>query len=160
MVQINIAYKGELRCEAVHGPSNTILTTDAPKDNNGKGESFSPTDLVATALGSCMLTIMGIAARNLQLDLSGTTVTVNKEMVAKPLRRIGKLTVQISVPLALSEEQKQKLVDAALTCPVHQSLHPDVQMPVEFIWGQGVYIIIKYLYKKLHLYKSRPIKKP
>jgi putative redox protein len=135
MVTIDIEYKGDLRTEAVHQPSGTHLNTDAPKDNQGKGESFSPSDLVATALGSCMMTIMGIAARNMNVDLKGTQVTVQKEMVAVPLRRIGKLGVQIKVPTKLTDEQKKKLEQAAMTCPVHKSLHPDVQMPIEFIWA-------------------------
>lgn len=135
MVTIEIQYQGDLHCEAVHGPSGTRLSTDAPKDNMGKGESFSPTDLVATALGTCMMTLMGIAARSMEVDLSGTRVTVQKEMVATPLRRIGKLGVKITVPAKLTAEQKQKLERAALTCPVHKSLHPDVQLPVEFVWG-------------------------
>ena len=135
MVTIQIQYQGDLRCEAVHEPSGTRLNTDAPKDNMGKGESFSPTDLVAAALGACMLTLMGIAARSLKVDLKGTRVTVQKEMVASPLRRIGGLAVKIAVPVKLTEEQKQKLEQAALTCPVHKSLHPDVQMPVEFVWA-------------------------
>ena len=135
MVTIDIQYQGELRCEAVHEPSGTHLNTDAPKDNFGKGESFSPTDLVATALGACMLTLMGITARSLKVDLKGTRVTVQKEMVASPLRRIGKLSVKITIPTKLTDEQKQKLEQAALTCPVHKSLHPDVQTPVEFLWA-------------------------
>ncbi|HTV42223.1 MAG TPA: OsmC family protein [Candidatus Sulfotelmatobacter sp.] len=135
MVTIDIQYQGELHCEAVHGPSETHLSTDAPKDNMGKGESFSPTDLVATALGTCMMTLMGIAARTLDVDLKGTRVTVQKEMVAAPMRRIGKLGVKIVVPAKLTEEQKQKLERAAMTCPVHKSLHPDVQIPVEFVWA-------------------------
>ena len=135
MVKIDIQYQGELRCEALHEPSGTRLSTDAPKDNMGKGESFSPTDLVATALGTCMMTLMGIMARTLNVDLTGTQVTVQKEMVTTPMRRIGKLGVIISVPARLTAEQKQKLERAALTCPVHKSLHPDVQMPVEFVWA-------------------------
>jgi putative redox protein len=135
MVTIDIEYQGNLHCEAVHGPSGTRLSTDAPKDNMGKGESFSPTDLVATALGTCMMTLMGIAARSLNVDLTGTRVTVQKEMVATPMRRIGKLGVKITVPAKLTAEQKQKLEQAALTCPVHKSLHPDVQLPVEFVWA-------------------------
>jgi len=138
MVTIEIQYQGDLRCEAVHQPSGIRLNTDAPKDNMGKGESFSPTDLVATALGTCMMTLMGIAARSLNVDLKGTRVTVQKEMVAVPMRRIGKLTVKIAVPTKLTDEQKQKLQQAALTCPVHQSLHPDVQQPVEFVWTESV----------------------
>jgi putative redox protein len=135
MVEINIAYQGELRCEATHGPSGTKFYTDAPVDNHGKGQSFSPTDLVATALGTCMVTVMGIAAQALQIDLRGTKVVVQKEMAAKPIRRIGKLSVVIDVPARLDEEQKQKLIKAAMTCPVHQSLHPDIEMPIEFKWA-------------------------
>jgi putative redox protein len=135
MVTIDIQYQGDLRCEAVHQPSGTHLSTDAPKDNMGKGESFSPTDLVATALGTCMMTLMGIAARSLNVDLIGTHITVQKEMVATPMRRIGKLGVKITIPAKLTAEQKGKLEQAALTCPVHKSLHPDVQLPVEFVWA-------------------------
>ena len=135
MVQIDISYEGSLRCNAVHGPSQNTLTTDAPKDNHGKGESFSPTDLVATALGSCMLTIMGIAAQKHQIDLSGATVSVQKEMVAQPTRRIGQLTVHFKIPAKLTPEQKQMLENAAHTCPVHKSLHPDIKIPVTFEWG-------------------------
>lgn len=135
MVEINIAYQGELRCTATHQPSSTVLTTDAPKDNHGLGESFSPTDLVATALGACMLTIMGIAAKTMSISLEGTKVVVRKEMAAKPIRRIATLAVIIDVPIALDDAQKQALIKAVMTCPVHQSLHPDVQMPVEFVWA-------------------------
>jgi putative redox protein len=135
MVTIDIEYKGDLRNEAIHQPSGTRLNTDAPKDNQGKGESFSPSDLVATALGSCMMTIMGIAARNMNVDLKGTHVTVQKEMITTPLRRIGKLGVKFNIPVKVTDEQKKKLENAAMTCPVHKSLHPDVQIPVEFIWA-------------------------
>ena len=109
MVQINIVYQGELRCLATHVPSGTEILMDAPKDNHGKGESFSPTDLVGTALGACMLTIMGIAAQNMKVDLKGTKVSVIKEMTAIPVRRIAKLAVRIEIPVSLEEEQKQKL---------------------------------------------------
>jgi putative redox protein len=135
MVQINIAYQGQLRCHATHGPSGTTLVTDAPVDNHGKGESFSPTDLVATALGACMLTIMGIVAERHKLDLAGTTVTVQKEMTLAPPRRISKLTVRIAVPLNLSPDDRTRLENAAHTCPVHRSLHPDIQTPIEFVYG-------------------------
>jgi putative redox protein len=135
MVEIQIAYQGKLRCCATHVDSGKIIITDAPKDNMGNGESFSPTDLVATALGTCMLTIMGIAAQRMEIDLVGTTVVVTKEMSATPPRRISRLAVTLNVPLKLSEEQKQKLQNAAMTCPVHKSLHPDVQTPIAFNWG-------------------------
>ena len=135
MVAIELHYEGELHCKAVHGPSGTELNTDAPKDNQGRGESFSPTDLVATALGSCMLTVMGIMARTLKLEIDGTTATVEKEMTTSAPRRIASLTVKIHVPHDVSDENKEKFVRAAHTCPVHKSLHPDVQMPIEFSWG-------------------------
>src|ERR1700719_3756527 len=109
MVEIQIAYLGELRCEATHGPSGTRLVTDAPVDNMGKGQSFSPTDLVATALGACMLTIMGIVAQRHNLDLRGTRVKVTKEMATAPVRRIGRLPVEIHVSTNLSEEDRQRL---------------------------------------------------
>jgi putative redox protein len=135
MVDIDITYTGDLHCEAVHGPSKMRLTTDAPKDNEGRGESFSPTDLVATALGTCMVTIMGIYARRNEIDMAGTTVHVVKEMVATPERRIGALRVQIHVPTKVDERHRKALEQAAKNCPVHKSLHPDVQRPVEFVWA-------------------------
>ena len=135
MVEIQIAYEGNLRTTAVHEPSGARLITDAPKDNQGEGQSFSPTDLVATALGTCMLTVMGIAARNFKIDIAGATVRVQKEMVTSPVRRIGKLSVEIKVPGPTTEEQQRRLRDAAMQCPVHQSLHPDVAIPVSFDFG-------------------------
>jgi putative redox protein len=134
MVQIDIAYEGKLRCRARHVDSGTTLITDAPKDNQGEGQSFSPTDLVATALGTCMLTIMGIAAKKLEIDLIGTKVTVLKEMTAVPTRRIGKLTVDFHVPVKLSAENRQKLENAARACPVCSSLDPNVQRQITFHW--------------------------
>ena len=106
MVNIQIEYQGDLRCKATHGPSGSELSTDAPKDNQGRGESFSPTDLVATALGTCMLTIMGIAARTFNIDISGATATVEKEMTATLPRRIERLTVTIQVPHSPSQADK------------------------------------------------------
>jgi putative redox protein len=135
MVAIQLEYQGDLHCKAVHGPSQTELSTDAPTDNQGRGESFSPTDLLATALGSCMLTVMGIMARTLSLDIAGATATVEKEMTTSPPRRVASLTVKIHVPHALSPENRLKLERAAHTCPVHKSLHPDIQTPIEFTWG-------------------------
>ena len=135
MVEIQIAYQGNLRCSARHVDSGVTLLTDAPKDNMGNGESFSPTDLVATALGTCMLTIMGIAARRMDVDLSGATAVVTKEMSQAPIRRIARLAVTVRIPVRLTEEQRQKLQNAALTCPVHKSLHPDVEKPIDFTWG-------------------------
>jgi putative redox protein len=135
MVDIQIEYQGDLHCKATHGPSGAELNTDAPQDNQGRGESFSPTDLVATALGTCMLTIMGMAARTLDIDFSGATAAVGKEMTSTPPRRIERLTVRIHVPRSLSAADKEKLERAAHTCPVHKSLHPDVEIPIEFTCG-------------------------
>ena len=134
MVTIEAEYQGELHCKAVHGPSGSEFSTDAPKDNQGRGESFSPTDLVATALGTCMLTVMGIMARTLEIDIAGATAKVEKEMTPPP-RMIKSLTVKIHVPGPVSDDNKLKLERAVRTCPVHKSLHPDVAMPIEFTWG-------------------------
>lgn len=130
-----VIYNGHLRTEATHLKSGTIIETDAPTDNNGKGERFSPTDLVATALASCMMTIMGIAANTHNINIVGTTCEVEKIMVANP-RRIGTIRVQMHFPesLIFTEREKQILEKAALTCPVHQSLHPDIDKDVHFHW--------------------------
>jgi len=136
-VRIDITYQGGLRCSATHDPSKTEIFTDAPVDNHGKGESFSPTDLVATAMGTCMLTIMGIFAERHSIDLRGTTVTVLKDMTAVPVRRIARLAAEIRLPLPADHPQREALERAALTCPVHQSLHPEVEKPVNFVWGVG-----------------------
>src|SRR5438045_2475 len=133
MVEIQIQYDGNLRCTALHEQSGTKISTDAPKDNQGLGESFSPTDLVATALGSCMMTIMGIVAKRHQINLEGTKIKVLKEMTPPP-RRIGKLTVEFTMPRNIASEHRQLLENAAMTCPVHKSMHPDVQMPITFRW--------------------------
>ncbi|MEM8911893.1 MAG: OsmC family protein [Planctomycetota bacterium] len=134
-VEIRAIYQGELRCEAIHGPSRRVLQTDAPVDNGGKAESFSPTDLVATALGTCILTILGLVAKRHELDLVGTTVTVQKEMITQPIRRIGSLRTTVAYPaqIHLSETDRSRLEAAARKCPVHQSLHPDIDAPIEFI---------------------------
>lgn len=137
MVEIDVTYEGHLHCNAVHGPSGASLTTDAPKDNMGKGESFSPTDLLATALGTCMMTIMGITANRLGLDLSGTKVRVVKEMATAPVRRVARLRVDITVPRDVPPDQRRQLEAAAHHCPVTKSLHPDVELPVIFTWGAG-----------------------
>jgi putative redox protein len=135
MVSITMKYEGDLHCTAVHGPSGTELTTDAPRDNQGRGESFSPTDLVATALGTCVLTTMAIMARTLDVTIDGSTATVTKDMVSTPIRRIGRLAVTVRVPYAFSDSLQLKLERAAHTCPVHRSLHPDVEAPIAIEWG-------------------------
>jgi putative redox protein len=134
-VEIAIEYQGQLRCKATHLPSGSTLVTDAPTDNHGRGEMFSPTDLVGTALGTCILTTMAIVADRNSIDLRGTTARVIKEMTPQGPRKIARLTVQITVPLDLSDEQKLKLERAAAACPVHKSLVADVQIPVQFTWG-------------------------
>jgi putative redox protein len=135
MVKITIAYEGDLHCTAVHGPSHVTLATDAPVDNQGKGESFSPTDLVATALGTCILTTMGIKAQLRGVDISGSTATVEKVMAAAPVRRIQSLATHIHVPKVLDPEEQIRLERVAAACPVHQSLHPDIDAPITFQWG-------------------------
>ena len=134
MVRIEGAYRGDLRCEATHSPSGTSLSTDAPVDNMGRGESFSPTDLVATALGTCILTILGILAQRRGLDLSGATFSVEKHMATEPVRRIGRLDVVVNLPAALAPDDRAALERAAFTCPVHRSLHPDVEAPIRFVY--------------------------
>jgi uncharacterized OsmC-like protein len=134
MVEISIKYLGDLRCEARHESSGTVITTDAPVDNEGRGESFSPTDLAATSLGACMLTIMGIAARKQGVDLGETRVKVLKEMTPKPPRRIAKLTVVFTIPLPASHEKRAMLEEAARNCPVHLSLDPGVEQEMRFDW--------------------------
>lgn len=136
MVQIDITYQGELRCQSTHTPSGTKVLTDAPVDNMGKGQSFSPTDMVATALGTCMLTTMGIVAQRKNIDISGATVSVTKEMVADPLRRIGRLAVTIHIPHEPNEDDRRRLEHAAHSCPVAKSLGANVEQPVTFKWGK------------------------
>jgi putative redox protein len=135
MVQMELVYEGDLRVRAVHGPSKTEIVTDAPVDNQGKGESFSPTDLVATALGACMCTIMGIVAERHRLDLRGAKITVKKHMVNEPIRRIGTLEVHFRIPGVIEEKDRKLLQNAAMTCPVHKSLHPDVKQEITFEWS-------------------------
>jgi putative redox protein len=135
MVTIQMEYEGDLHCKAVHAPSDADLATDAPRDNQGRGESFSPTDLVATALGTCMLTTMGILAKTLQVDISEATATVEKVMSSTPPRMIHSLSSKIRVPRAVSQENQAKLERAAQNCPVKLSIHPDIEMPIRFTWG-------------------------
>ena len=136
MVEISVKYEGDLHCFAIHGPSRAELFTDAPKDNLGKGEAFSPTDLAATSLGVCMLTTMAIVAakESLNLDLSGTRASVRKHMTAKPPRRIQKLEVAMEIPLPENLPSRATLEEAALNCPVALSLHPEIEKAVTFSW--------------------------
>lgn len=130
-VEITGKYIGNLKTELTHGPSGAVLKTAAPLDNNGDGSSFSPTDLVAAALGACMTTVMAIVAERDGIDLSGLTFRVEKHMVSNP-RRIGALPVVIQMPAGLTPEQRQKLERAARTCPVHHSLLPEIESEVRF----------------------------
>jgi putative redox protein len=132
VVRIDAVYEGELRTSCRHEPSGAALATDAPKDNEGRGEAFSPTDLLATSLGSCMLTTMGIVARRRGWALEGARAEVEKHMVADPVRRVGRLVVRIAFPPGLPPDARPVLERAALTCPVHKSLHPDVQVDLSF----------------------------
>lgn len=134
MVHSDITYHGGLRCEAVHGPSGTKILTDAPVDNHGKGEAFSPTDLMATSLGLCMATIMGIAAERHGVELKGMTVGVDKIMATDTPRRIARIVVAFRIPQPSDHPQRKLLEAAALACPVHHSLHPDVVKDVTFEW--------------------------
>ena len=133
-VTFTTIYLCDLRTRMVHGPSCTVVETDAPVDNHGKGERFSPTDLVASALGSCMLTIMGIVAKRDGIVLDGTVVAVEKHMTSAPPRRIAKLVVQFAMAAGITVDARTKLKKAAHTCPVALSLHPDVQQVVSFAW--------------------------
>lgn len=135
MTSFKVTYEGDLRTKCIHVENQKELLTDAPKDNQGKGEEFSPTDLVAVALGTCILTIMGIYAKGLGADLTGISATVSKEMSSKPPRRIGKLTVVITCPQTFDPEMTKKLEEGELHCPVHLSLHPEVEQDITFKWG-------------------------
>ncbi len=128
-----VIYLGNLRTEAEHLKSGTKIVTDAPTDNNGKGEAFSPTDLVATALGSCMMTIMGIAARNHEIDMDGTELTVNKVMESDP-RRIGKIEIVMTMPANDYSKKERKILEAAAHgCPVGNTIKTGVE-DVTIVW--------------------------
>jgi putative redox protein len=129
-----IVYKGDLRTEMTHLESGTVVFTDAPKDNHGKGEAFSPTDLVATGLGACMVSIMGIYARQQGLDIEGTHVAITKIMAANP-RRIAEIKAVLTMPKRdFTDKDKKALERAALTCPVSQSLSADLVQDISFVW--------------------------
>ena len=134
MVNISISYNGELHCTATHEPSKSELATDAPVDNNGKGESFSPTDLVATALGTCMSTILAMTAEKNGLEVRGMTVKVSKEMSKDAPRRIVGLPSEVHIPLPENAPQRALLEEAALNCPVHKSLPAEIDRPTKFFW--------------------------
>lgn len=133
MTTIETVYQGTLRTEATHIQSGTQILTDAPIDNQGKGEAFSPTDLLAASLGSCMLTIMGITAREHQINIENTTCSIDKIMAASP-RRVGEIMINLKFPETYTDKQQKILERSALTCPVFLSLHPDIIKTVSFGW--------------------------
>lgn len=135
MVKITGEYQGDLHCAALHEPSGNTLPTDAPKDNQGRGEAFSPTDLVATAFGTCIATTMAIAARKHDVELRGLRFEVTKEMSTDSPRRIVRLATQIWMPIPETHPAAKSLAAVAHACPVHASLHPAVERPVTFHWA-------------------------
>jgi putative redox protein len=135
-VKISCEYLGDLRTRATHGPSGNQLLTDAPVDNQGKGEAFSPSDLAATAVASCILTILGIQAKSLAADFRGARVDVEKHMTTTPPRRIARLDIRITMPAGIPEDVRPRLIRAAEACPVKQSLHPDIVIAMTWSWGE------------------------
>ena len=133
MVTSKVEYLGQLRTECTHLASGMKIITDAPLDNHGKGEAFSPTDLVATAYASCMITIMAIKARDMDLELKGTTAQVTKVMASEP-RRISEIRIHFELNLVADSKTKTILERAAMTCPVYYSLHPDIKKEITFNW--------------------------
>lgn len=131
-MEMDVVYEGDLHCRAVHGPSGAELATDAPVDNHGRGAAFSPTDLLTTSLGVCMMTVMGIHARAREIDLKGSKIHLTKEMVADPQRRVGRVTAQIDLPADVDAKQRPALEHAARTCPVRLSLNPQVEVGLKF----------------------------
>ncbi len=132
MANFEVIYVGELRCNAKHLDSGIEILTDAPKDNHGKGESFSPTDLLATSLGTCMITVMGIEARSLKIDISGTILSISKTMGTLP-RRVVEVGIELKIPdRNFTEQEKNKLMDTGLNCPVAKSLHPNLKQNIQF----------------------------
>jgi len=130
-----VVYKGQLRCECTHLQSGTVIETDAPTDNRGKGERFSPTDTVCVALATCVITTMGIKANDMNIDLTGTAIEVTKHMVADP-RRIGQIDVSLNFPVTLQLEEKDRVIlqRTGDTCPVAKSLHPDLKLNIVYNW--------------------------
>jgi uncharacterized OsmC-like protein len=133
MATSKVTYLGELRTSSIHIQSGSEIISDAPVDNNGKGEAFSPTDTVANGLASCMFTVMGIKAQDMGLDFSGSTAEVTKVMAAEP-RRISEIHIVFHMQLATDEKTKTILERTGMTCPVHYSLHPDIKREIVFNW--------------------------
>jgi putative redox protein len=137
MVEIKLSYEGDLHCSATHTPSGNTLVTDAPVDNNGRGQAFSPTDLVGTALGACVATVIGIVAKRKEIAVEGMAVTVRKFMSDGQPRRISRLELDLSVPLPGSHPDRKLLESAARSCPVNQSIHPDIEVVMNWTWLEG-----------------------
>lgn len=135
MVRINLSYQGGLRCSATHELSGNTISTDAPLDNNGRGESFSPTDLVATALGACMATVMGIVAERKDISLESLRIEVRKYMSDDAPRRISRIEVDLHMPVPADHPERKLLESAARGCPVHHSLHPDIETVFNWNWA-------------------------
>ena len=136
MVKITAEYQGDLHCQAKHAPSGATIFTDAPTDHQGKGELFSPTDLIAAALATCILTTLGILARRKGWNVEGMRVEVEKTMTDDSPRRIASLPVLIWMPIVLDHDSRSLIEKAAFTCPVHHSLHPDIEAPIIFHWPE------------------------
>ncbi|MDZ4785345.1 MAG: OsmC family protein [bacterium] len=132
-VKITGSYLGNKKVELLHGLNNSTIMTDAPKDNSGDGSLFSPTDLLAASLGTCMLTVMSIFAESNKIDMSGTKFELEKHMLPSP-RRVGSIPVKIHLPASISKINREKLEKIALTCPVSKSLHPDIDIDLKFIY--------------------------
>lgn len=134
MVEIKLSYEGDLHCSAIHLPSGCTLVTDAPLDNNGLGQAFSPTDLLATALGACMATVIGILAKRKEIAVEGMGVTVRKHMSDDQPRRIKRLELDINMPLPATHPERKLFEAAARGCPVHHSIHPDIEVAMNWLW--------------------------
>ncbi|MGZ3698176.1 MAG: OsmC family protein [Bdellovibrionota bacterium] len=132
MVKMSATYTGGLHCELSHGPSGTRIETDAPKDNQGKGERFSPTDLIGASLAACVLTTIAIVAERDGLSMAGARAEVEKGMSKEPPRRIAELPLRVTLPRSIPEASRPKLERAGNHCPVHQSLHPDVRALITY----------------------------
>lgn len=134
MVKMAGKYTGEKHCQLTHGPSGLEISTDAPVDNHGKGESFSPTDLLSVSLGACMTTVMAIQAEKEGISLKGLRFEVRKEMTSQAPRKVEKIAVELWMPEGITESWQLKLIQIAETCPVKLSLHPDVKIELHFHW--------------------------
>jgi len=132
----SIIYDGDLRCSATHVQSNSALETDAPTDNRGKGERFSPTDLLCVSLATCMLTTMGIKAADMNVDIRNAKAEVTKHMASNP-RRVAKIEITVSLPAIDDEKEKLTLERTGTNCPVAKSIHPDIELVLQYNWGNN-----------------------